>query len=281
MNRRDFLKISGPATLFGLPALTPKKLSAANVPAKKSLERIGLQLYTVRDFMKEDFAGTLEKVAAIGYKEVEFAGYFENRPKAVRTLLDGLGLTAPATHVPISELREQLDATIESCNIIGHRYLICPWIAPEERNPDNYKKLADFFNRVGEKCRDAGLQFGYHNHDFEFQANDGPLPYDILLASTEPGLVQMELDLFWIKKAGNDPLAYFEKHKGRFPLCHVKDMTASEEMVAVGEGSIDFAGIFARAEEAGLRHFFVEHDKPTDPLKSIEASFKYLKQLQF
>ena len=141
--------------------------------------------------------------------------------------------------------------------------------------------MAELFNKVGEKCQEAGLQFGYHNHDFEFDSLDGQIPYDLLLQGTDPKLVQMELDIYWIKKAGKDPLAYFERYRGRFALCHVKDMTEAEEMVDVGEGEIDFAEIFSKSEEAGLKHYFVEHDHPEDPLKSIKTSFKYLKQLEF
>ncbi len=113
---------------------------------------------------------------------------------------------------------------------------------------------------MGESCREAGLRFGYHNHDFEFETIDGQIPFDVLLDETDPGLVDFELDLFWITKGGEDPLRYFERYPGRFTLCHVKDMAAGGEMVDVGAGGIDFAAIFARAEQAGLKHFFVEHD---------------------
>jgi len=210
--------------------------------------------------MKEDFTGTIKKVAEIGYKEVEFAGYFDNDPKDVRALLADLGLSAPATHLPIQVFRDHLDETIETAKIIGHHYLVCPWISPEERTLENYKAMTELFNKVGEKCQGAGLQFGYHNHDFEFESLDGQIPYDLLLQGTDPKLVQMELDLFWIIKAGKDPLAYFERYRGRFALCHVKDMTDAGKMVDVGQGQIDFAKIFSKSEEAGLKHYFVEID---------------------
>ena len=223
LNRRDFLKASAGAVLSTafVRGLRTDELLAGT----QSLAAIGLQLYTVRELMQKDFAGTIEKVAKIGFKEVEFAGYFDHKPEAVRTLLDRLGLTAPAVHVPIDLLRDKLDDTILAAQLIGHRYLVCPWLSPLERlSLEKYKAHAVLFNKVGEACRKAGLQFAYHNHEFEFAALDGRLPYDVLLTETDAQLVQMEVDLFWIKKGGQEVLAYFDQHPGRFALCHVKDM---------------------------------------------------------
>lgn len=279
INRRDFLKTSASAAFGGF--LMNNLRAREALTGAKSLGKIGVQLYTVRDLMKQDFAGTLEKVAKVGYQEVEFAGYFDNKPAEVRKLLDGLGLTAPAVHVGIDLLRDKLDATLETAKIIGHKYIVCPWLAPEERTLEKYKEHATLFNKAGEACKKAGLQFAYHNHDFEFEAQGGKIPYDLLLAETDPKLVQMELDLFWIRKGGQDPLAYFEKHPGRFPLCHVKDMVADEKMVEVGAGKIDFAQIFSHSKHAGLQHYFVEHDNPGDALQSITTSYQYLKKLKF
>ncbi|MGH7495396.1 MAG: TIM barrel protein [bacterium] len=279
MNRRDFLKASASAALGGL--LIDKVPAGELLPSQNSLEKIGVQLYSVRDLMKKDFAGTLDKVAKIGYKEVEFAGYFDNKPEEVRKLLDRLGLKAPAVHVSIDVLRDKLDDTLAASQIIGHQYIVCPWLSPEDRTLEKYQEHAALFNKVGEACQKAGMQFAYHNHDFEFEAQDGKLPYDLLLAATDPKLVQMELDLFWIRKGGQDALAYFKKYPSRFPLCHVKDMSADQKMVEVGAGTIDFAEIFSHAKQAGLKHFFVEHDQPEDPYKSITTSFQYLKKLRF
>lgn len=279
INRRDFLKTSASAAFGGF--LMNNLQAREAMAGTKSLGKIGVQLYTVRDLMKQDFSGTLEKVAKIGYKEVEFAGYFDNQPKDVRKLLDGLGLTAPAVHVGIDLLRDKLDAALETAKIIGHKYIVCPWLAPADRTLEKYQEHAALFNKVGEACQKAGLQFAYHNHDFEFEVHDGKIPYDLLLAETDPKLVEMELDLFWIRKGGQDPLAYFEKHPGRFSLCHVKDMTEDEKMVEVGTGKIDFAQIFSHSKHAGLKHYFVEHDNPGDALQSITASYQHLKKLKF
>jgi sugar phosphate isomerase/epimerase len=284
MNRRTFLKASAGLTAGGFFVMRPgyaREQEKAQSPAGKSLEKIGLQLYTVRELMKKDFAGMLEKVAATGYHEVEFAGYFDHKPEDVRKLLDRLGLKAPASHIQLGDFRNKLEATIDTAKIIGHHYLVCPWLSPLERSLEQYNAHAAFFNKVGEACQKAGLQFAYHNHDFEFEVKDGKLPYEVLLAETDPKLVQMEVDLFWIRKGGQDALAYFEKHPGRFPLCHVKDMDEKEKMTDVGKGRIDFGKIFAQAPQAGLKHFFVEHDNPEDPLASIAASYQHLKNLKF
>lgn len=293
MNRRSFIKSSAAATLGGLYLVNAGCVDGEGKPmqetpsttqtlaAVRALDRIGVQLYTVRGLMEKDVAGTLEQVAAAGYDEVEFAGYFDHSPAEIKGLLDQFGLTSPAVHVGLDILRDNLDAALEAAHTIGHEYVVCPWLAPNQRSFDAFKEHAAFFNEVGATCKEAGLQFAYHNHDFEFEATDGQLPYDVLLGETDADLVQMELDLFWITKGGQDPLAYFERYPGRFSLCHVKDMAAGEQMVSVGEGNIDFGAIFAQSEQAGLVHYFVEHDNPDDPIASITASYNYLKALRF
>jgi sugar phosphate isomerase/epimerase len=244
--------------------------------------RVGLQLYTLRDSMQEDVSRTLAMVAEIGYQEVEFAGYFGLSPTQIRTLLDDNGLTAPSAHVPLEALRGGIDPILENADTMGHRYLVLPYLVESDRSTlDAYRALADDMNTWGEACRAAGVQFAYHNHDFEFETLDGGVPYDVLLERCDADLVKMELDLFWIRAGGYDALDYFERHPDRFHLCHVKDMTASGEMTSVGRGVIDFATIFARAEQAGLRHYFVEHDNPPDPSRSVEASYGYLDTLTF
>jgi len=250
----------------------------------KKLTKIGVQLYTVREDMKKDFEGTLAKVASIGYQEVEFAGYYNRTPKQVRDLLDSNRLSAPASHIPLETLRKDIAGSIEAAKTIGLRYIICPWLDPAERRSlDDYKRHADFFNRTGEACQKAGLQFGYHNHDFEFTQLEGEMPYDVLLKGTDPKLVKMELDLYWITRAGQDPLAYFERQPARFELVHVKDMarTPDRAPVEVGRGTIDFKTIFARAERAGVKHFLVEQDEPKSGLDSIKESLEYLRRLEW
>jgi sugar phosphate isomerase/epimerase len=164
----------------------------------------------------------------------------------------------------------------------GHSYVLLAWLPPEDRSSlAQYRDLAALCNEVGKTCTSAGLQFAYHNHDFEFRTIDGQVPFDVLLNETDPDHVEFEIDLYWITKGGRDPLDYFQAHPGRFTLCHVKDMAEGGAMADVGSGQIDFAAIFARSEQAGLRYFFVEHDEPPDPLASIDSSFNYLKTLRF
>jgi len=282
MDRRSFVKVAAGAAAGGMFGLgCSDDAMTIEVAPGKSLDRVGLQLYTVRYLMESDFVGTLEAVANAGYDDVEFAGYFDHEPEKVRALLDRLGLGAPATHVSLDALRQDLAGTIAHAKAVGHRYLICPWLAEEERSIEGYRKLATFLNETGTACRDAQLRIGWHNHDFEFETIDDTIPFDVLLDETDPELVEFEIDLFWILAAGSDPFDYFDRYPGRFSLCHVKDMTADGTMVDVGAGEIDFAEIFAQSEKAGLEHFIVEHDEPTDPIASITASHEYLANLTF
>ncbi len=260
---------------------TPAETTTSAPSEGRALANIGVQLYTVRSLMEDDFAGVVEQVAAIGYDEVEFAGYYGHSPADVRALLDRVGMTAPSVHVGIDTLRQDLDTVLEAAATIGHQYIVCPYLDESERSIEDYKRHAALFNEVGEKCKAAGIQFAYHNHEFEFVETDGQIPFDLLLAETDAALVQIELDLYWIRVAGHDPVAYFGKAPGRFPLCHVKDMATDEGMAPVGEGTIDFGSIFAHTDHAGLKHYFVEHDHADDPMQSITTSYNHLKALRF
>jgi sugar phosphate isomerase/epimerase len=281
ISRRDFVKLSTGAAVTGLIGLESAGLTGKATAATSAVERIGVQLYTVRHLLEKDFAGTLESVARIGFHEVEFHDYFGHTPQQVRALLEELGLDAPAAHFPWQGLNENLDGIIDSARTVGHRYVILAWLPPEDRaTVDQIEDLAELCNRWGETCKDAGLQFAYHNHDFEFEPIDDQVPFDILLNATDPDLVEFEIDLFWILKAGEDPLEYFESYPGRFTLCHVKDMTRDQQMADVGAGQIDFAEIFRHAGQAGLEYYFIEHDEPAEPLASIQASYNYLAALQ-
>jgi len=267
-------------TGLGVAALIP---GARRTAHSARLEKIGLQLYTVRDQMKADFEGTLARVAEIGYKEVEFAGYFNHTPADVRAILDRHGLTAPSTHVGDTS-PEAWKASLDAAKTIGHEYIVVPWIPQERRlTLDGWKRVAADFNRAAQAAHDAGLQFGYHNHDFEFPTLEGQVPYDVLLQNTDPKLVQLEIDLYWMTKAGQDPLAYFSRWPGRVPLVHVKDSAGPPEhkMVDVGQGKIDWKRIFAKKDQAGIKHAFVEHDQPPQPFDDIAVSYRNLSQLEF
>jgi sugar phosphate isomerase/epimerase len=252
--------------------------------ARRHIERVGLQLYTVRHELERDFEGTLTRVATTGYREVEFAGYFGRTPKDVRGLLDRHGLAAPSAHVSVDTLApDAWHAPLEAANAIGHHYLVVAWIPVEQRHTlDDYKRVGERFNQAAATARAAGIQLAYHNHDFEFATLDGQLPYDVLLAATDPQLVQLEIDLYWMVKGGQDPTHYFERWPGRVPLVHVKDSAGppDHKMTAVGAGTIDFRRIFGHPA-ARIQHYFVEHDQPADAFASIQASYDYLKQLDF
>ncbi|HEX9580186.1 MAG TPA: sugar phosphate isomerase/epimerase [Gemmatimonadales bacterium] len=273
MDRRRFLAAGAGAALgTALPAGSSRS---------DRLERIGLQLYTVRGEMERDLDGTLDAVARVGYQEVQFAGYFGRSPTQVRAALDAAGLTAPGAHIPYDALGERWDATLDGAHVMGHRYLLVAWIPAGERSTlDGYRRIAARFERAAERARTAGILFAYHNHDYEFARMEGQVPYDVLLAEASY-LVKMEMDLFWITRGGGDPLAYFRAYPGRFHTVHVKDMDARGRMVDVGKGTIPFGRIFAMREQAGLRHYFVEHDTPEQPLDSIRASYQYLRRLEF
>jgi sugar phosphate isomerase/epimerase len=279
MNRRKFIGNSVAAS-----ALVAIQASWAGEP-KHKINRIGVQLYTVRDAMKADFEGTLAKVAAIGYREVEFAGYFDHSPKDVRAVLDRNRLTSPSSHVSYEMVEKKWPETLDTAQVIGQAYVVCSSIPEAQRkDADGWKHTTELFNRAGEASQKAGIQFGYHNHDFEFAgANsvDGKLPYDLLLAETDPKLVKMEMDLCWITVGGQDPLAYFNRYPGRFPLVHVKDWTKDGHMADVGKGDIDWKRIFAQSGKAGIKHYFVEHDEPKSPFDSLRTSYNFLRDLRF
>jgi sugar phosphate isomerase/epimerase len=286
MDRRGFLKVG--AALLGsyVPLFTGRSLRPV-IAASDRLDRIGIQLYSLRRELAKNFEGTLARVAEIGYSEVEFAGYYDRTPAQVKAVLQRIGLSAPSAHVPISLLRESWAKTLDQARIMGHQYLIVPWIPDDERaTADGVTRVAELFQKAGAEAKAAGVRLGFHNHDVDFMPIGGrgeKLPFDILLEKTDPGHVAFELDLYWITKAGRDPLAYFGRYPGRFELVHVKDSGGppDDRMVDVGRGTIDFKRIFARRREAGIHHFFVEHDDPPDPLGFARASYTYLRGLEF
>ena len=295
MNRRTFIETSVATAV--VTTITRPAWAAA--PAAHHIDRVGIQLYTVRDLMKQDFDGTLAGVAQIGYKEVEFAGYYKKSPQEVRAALDKNGLTSPSVHSPLDALEKNLTATIDAAHVIGQKFIVCPYVESGMRNADGWKHMAETFNRTGEATQKAGIQFAYHNHSFEFAPTEGlggKLPYDFLLAETDPKLVKMELDLCWITVGGHQPDDYFAKYPGRFPLVHVKDWTKEGKgpqdytgavghaveghLTNVGSGSIDWKHIFQQSGKAGIQHYFVENDDAKS-LDDPRASYEYLVKLQF
>jgi sugar phosphate isomerase/epimerase len=300
MNRRSFLRTVLSGSLFSG--------YWEHAFAEQKIDRIGVQLYTIRDAMQQDFEGSLARVARIGYREVELAGFsqtsqgavafWSKTPQEIRSILHRHELSSPAAHVSFECLDSNLfPKVVDAAYAIGNRYIVMPWIDERyRRQADFWKQAADIFNCSGEICKKAGMQFAYHNHWFEFLPVNAKLPYDILLESCDPDLVKMQLDICWICVTGNDPIQYFNRYPKRFPLLHVKDIkkypkvTAGgfqnfgdslSDMTEVGSGIIDWKNIFSHAGKAGAKYFIVEHDKPAKPFESITGSYAYLEKLRF
>lgn len=298
MHRRRFLRQSSAAVAAGA-VLGPTALRAAEAARRAGVpDVLGVQLYTLRDLLPNDVNGVLEMLGRYGYGEVETAGYADREPAAFAAALRAHGLAAPSAHVLLAEVAggapsmagaglPDLDAALALCETVGHDYLVVPWL-PEDARPDRdgYLALADTLNGLGERARAAGVQLGYHNHDFEFDTfgTDRPAYFDFV-ERLDPDLVVLELDLFWVHAAGYDPVDVFERYPGRFPLWHVKDGVRGGEgwtQTVVGAGAVGFDRIFAASGTAGLRHAFVEADHPPDgdSLAFAEASLAHLDALR-
>lgn len=263
---------------------------------KVKARHIGLQMYSVRDFADKDPLGTLKKLAAMGYKELEGHKYADGKfynwtPKEFKTQLKHLGLKMPSAHTAINlqswdktqnDLSDGMKKCIDAHAALGVKQLLCPHIDKEHRNPDDLFALTDILNHVGAACKKSGIQFGYHNHDFEFTKLDGTYMMDSILQRTDPHLVIWEMDLYWVKFAHEEPVHWIKKYPGRIHAFHVKDMakTMAHETVEVGDGSIDFADIFSHSKEAGVKYFIIEleHYK-TNSLDGVEKSLKNLKKI--
>jgi len=279
-SRRDFIRQSGlVSTVF--------MTDPSGFFRKKTIStKVGLQLYTIRNEISKDAKGTIEQVAKIGYKEVESFGYnngkyFGMEAKDFAAFLKNIGLTSPSGHYGLGQLTKGWEPAIEDAQVVGQKYMVLAYLQENERKSlDDYKKVADKLNNAGKLCKAGGIQLCYHNHDFEFKDLGGGIGYDILTKQTDPNLVKFEIDLYWATVAKQNPIEMFKKMPGRFPLWHVKDMDNTDKhfFTEVGKGTINFKDIFAHAETAGMKHFFVEQDEcnPGPPLTSIETSYKYI-----
>jgi len=253
---------------------------------------IGLQLYTVRDELQKDVPGTIKKVAAIGYKEVEIYDLYGMAPAQFTKLLKDNGLTAVSGHYLLNVEETEWEKKVAEAKELGLKYMVHAILDPDQRKSlDDYKRHVDLFNKNAEQTHKAGMQFCYHNHNFEFQKFDGITVYDYLLKHLDPHLVQFEMDCFWVTHGGQDPVALMKQHPGRFPLLHIKDAKPGNPpgtefdakmglFAEVGKGTIDWKRIFAAAPQGGMKHFFVEQDYcEVPPLESIKISYEYLHHL--
>jgi sugar phosphate isomerase/epimerase len=294
MNRRDFIALTG--TLAAGMAIDPLMAADMDLDAK-FLDYIGLQLYTIRDDMGKNPVSTLRQVAQIGYKHVEATGYLDGKyyglvPKQYKALLDDLGLNQHSGHVTLGlgqyqgnyNMLNNWDQVCEDAASIGQRYVVLGWIDADHRKTmDDYKKLAEIFNKAGETANRYQLQFAFHNHDFEFVPVEGQIPYDYLLANTNTDLVKYELDHYWTTKAKVDSMKLMKKHVGRFPLFHLKDMNKkTTDFAEVGTGRINYKKILAQGNKIGMQYFYVEQDSNhnTSPLKSVDISYRNLTKLK-
>ncbi|MFM2363061.1 MAG: hypothetical protein RLZZ316_1963 [Bacteroidota bacterium] len=298
MQRRQFLKTTSAATLGGL-LLNKLPFDWNAKPA------FGLQLFTFFNSIDEDVPGTLKKIAGVGFTKIESAfskkgGYYGLKPKEFAALLKDMGMSWKSHHTigapfklppgaklptdadgkpivipPMRNLRDNMQELVDEAAEGGVKYLVCA--STPITTLDDIKSSIEVLNKTDEACKKAGIGFAYHNHDAEFRAVEGQIPYEMMLSQTT---MKMELDLAWATKGGKDPVALFKQHPGRFPLWHVKDLDKEMNTVLpVGEGTIDYKRIFAAAKTAGMKHFFIEHDMPKDAMASITSSHAYLSKM--
>ena len=284
-SRRTFLKHAGLAAAGAL--LLPS--FACSAATKK--RNVGLQLYTLRNQIPKDVKGIIEKVAAAGYKEVETygyskaGGYWGLDPKSFKALLKANGLTSPSGHFGIDDFittgnKELLKPLIEGASAIDNQYFTIAHLGePIRKTLDDYKKITARLNEAAELVNQSGLKLAYHNHDFEFKKYEGGTTgYEIMLDGTDKDQIRFEMDLYWVVRSGNDPVALFNKYPGRFVMWHVKDMDKANNAIntEVGSGTIDFKNIYKHAKQAGLEHLIVEQENfSKDPFVSIKQSFDY------
>ncbi|MFD1047912.1 sugar phosphate isomerase/epimerase family protein, partial [Kibdelosporangium lantanae] len=242
---------------------------------------IGIQLYTVRDIMATDPQGTLTALGRIGYATVGVSGLYGNSPENFRSWMDNAGLRAVLTHTSWDAMNANATRELEIARTLGVRYVVVPSLPASLRTVAGYRQVAAAFTRWGALCRSSGFKFLFHNHNVDFVKSDGKVLYDILLEETDPRFVNFELDLYWIITGGYDPVPYFERFPGRFPVFHVKDRAANGSFEDLGRGTIDFPRIFARHAQSGVREYVVEHDQPPNALVTATRGHDYLVGVRF
>jgi sugar phosphate isomerase/epimerase len=319
--RRAFLKhISILAA--GFPALA--KAETHDEAPLALFDRLGVGLFTIPTLLEKDFAGTMKLLASIGYKEIETfgpyswsatvaqerwkvvsqslafkgSGYFGLTPSAVRRILDDQGLTSPSMHTDLESLRTRLEPMAEAARVLGQRYVVLPSIpASERKSLDGYRRMADEFNEIGARAAKQGVRFKYHNHGYGLAPIDGIVPFDMLVERTDPAVVDLQMDLYWMTAGGADPIAYLQRYKGRYKSLHIKDMVKrvrfagdggdSSQWIALfpfvadaGRGVLDLPGILSAAKRLGVEHVFLERDQTPTPDATLRDSYAYLSSLR-
>jgi sugar phosphate isomerase/epimerase len=293
-NRREFLKISAAGSL-GMLAMGPLACSQGAAVDRKSFG-VGLQLYTIRDAMAADVKGSLQKLSDLGYKNLELADYSDGKfygysAKEFKKMVNDMGMEIISSHTSVEAegiTTESAQKMADDHAELGVKYCVQPWVEEKDRNVESYKKMIADWNEVGRIMKNVDIQFGYHNHNFEFENLDGVVPYyDIFMPEMDADLITMEIDLFWASKAGQDPVEIFNRYPGRFQLFHLKDMFTNEapfydvikdDIAPVGAGVIDFKRILAAADVAGMKYHFVEDDNQGNgkPFEALETSISNL-----
>jgi sugar phosphate isomerase/epimerase len=298
-NRRKFIQMSA---VLGAGAFLPlqfctspkKEESTANDAvlgaAKGILDDFGIQIYSVKENMAEDAVATIKAMASYGYTQIEgFDGgkgiFWGMKNTEFKSLMDDLGLNFIASH---ANTFQNLELQAEQAGAIGMEYLICPWVGPQ-KSMDDFKKLADDFNKQGEICKQHGLRFAYHNHGYTFIELEGQIPQDYLMGNTDPELVDFEMDTYWVYTAGKDPIDYIKRYPGRFTLGHVKDKSGDLDFeepngsTLIGKGIMDFPSILRAGMDNGMKYFIVEQERfdGTNPMEAAEKNAAFMKNLVF
>jgi sugar phosphate isomerase/epimerase len=286
--RREFIKASSmmAAGTMILPTLSFSKQSAFSGSSYNS--EPGIQVYSVRDQLKENFKGTMKQVAEIGYVNVEGYGLGKNGlypgdigPAEYRKVVEGVGMKLLSTHCSNFN-PEETPQMLDIARVAGFKYLVVGSLSARgKRTIDTYRKAAEEFNKIGEQCKTAGIQFAYHNHAIELKGIGDQIPLEVLIDETEPGLVYFEADLFWVTKGGYDPLKLVKKYPGRISLFHVKELGVDGEETTAGQGTIDFKSCFKTGKKNGLEYYFVEDERTDDPLGNIKADLDYIANQKF
>lgn len=282
--RKEFLKLTGG---LALASLASENIFSSFPNNKEKLKEFGLQLYTLRDDLPKDPKGVLKQVAAAGYKQIEsFEGakgmFWGMSNTEFKKFMDDLGMKIVSSH---TDIKKDLEKKADEAAAIGIKYLICAWI-DEQKTVDDYKKIAEQFNKCGDICKKVGIRFAYHNHDQDFKTVEGQIAEDIYLKNTDATLVDFEMDIYWVVTAKQDPEAWLKKYKHRFRLCHIKDRiknaTERDASCDLGEGSINFSKILDTAKDNGMQYFIVEQERydNTTPLKAMATDAEYLKKLR-
>lgn len=282
-SRRDFIKQS---------SLLSAGLFVDKSEWFKKGKTLGLQLYTVRsEVSKEKLPGTLKTIAEAGYNQLELYGYnnrsfFGYSVKEMAAMLKQNGLKTPSGHYGLNDMLygenynwESWKNLVEDSKMLGHKYIVVPYLDDKHRSTDYFKKLADTLNKAGEISKKAGMCAGYHNHDFEFKEENGTTGWEILLKETDPKLVALEMDIYWVRHAGHDPIDWFNRYPGRFPLWHIKDLalTPKKRSTIVGTGTIDFKALYEKRKLAGAEYLYVEQEEYTKPVfDCIRESYDFV-----